>query len=666
MRVLRLLAMSIVVLGTLLVPAAAQAAVDLTVADAGILDPTVASGARTKIVVPVKNLGGTTAPATTLTFFLSTDARLGRDRALAGSGKVPSLRARVSRNITTLVTLPRGLKPDDYRIFACVDPRAMVKESSDRNNCSKVPEPIAIERPATRVKVTPTVATGYIGGEGSIGPSGGAVMLINGQTVYQLFVPANALARPTRITMKPLASVAGMPFAAPMAAGVQLEPKGLEFARPAVLVITGNGIAPGDNQAVFSYDGNGSDLHLEPQLPARPAEAAAYDPNSTVYLPILHFSGAGLVPITDQEAAVQQRKGAANARDRLSQEARDKLKKGEDIEPLVEAYVDEVLMPEAAAASFSDAMYESAMRDYISWQRMRILLGLEDESNARLNAKLAQLEKLLDEAWKNVVKRAEARCQQGGFDVTARIIPLERQRQLLGIDGAPNEFSQVVRRCWHFELRVKSTVKRDVDGGVQGFSGSEHMTWTLEAKVPLQLKAQTDGIEVALGQLAGASGMPYTEHQYTGHGTVDFGPLGGGTCTYSFSGQTDAGMLDVQDGSIVKQWQGPLEPFFVFTLGTPRELIAQNCQGTSAGQPWTDNEPQWQQYWFQWWRAAHDTWSMGTDPGGQNDTGPYLLQMQPSRHPIVGTLTVNKAWPDQGATLTETWTLEHKPLPAPK
>jgi hypothetical protein len=646
------------------VPATAGAAPDFALTDAAILDPLVPNGGRTKVLVPVRNLGRDAAPATTITFFLSTDARFGGDRVLGGTGLVAKLGPRASRNVTTLVTLPAGLRVDDYRVFACVDQRHLVREASDANNCLRVGEPIVVEPKSTPVRVTPQLATGAAVFEQTVSAAqGGRVIATTADgTFYSLSIPAGALANDTRISMKPLASLGGLPFAGGLTAGVQLEPRGLEFAKPAMLVISGDRINAAAANTTFAYDASGTGFHITPPLRDVPAELqTGLDPAKTVYVPVLHFSGAGIAPATTQEQAVQQRKGAANARDRLAQDLRKTLQEQGDSAALFEQYVDQVLLPEAAAASFSDAMYEAALRDHVSWQRMRDLAGNGPQS-ARLKAKLAQLEQLLDAAWKQVVKRADERCRQGGFDVIGRIIPLERLRVLAGLGGTPNEFSAITERCWRFELKVRSTVTRDSDGGVPGFRGAEHMVWTLEGKVPLRLRGESGGVEVAIGQLFGAAPFPYVVRQYTGDGDIDFGAFGSERCQYSWAGTTTAGQITVHDGSILTRYAGPLEPYFEFDLGEPTESIHHDCHGTAFGQPTNNVGDEDEHHFMKWWRSAHAEWSADSNPGAEDDAGKWTVKLQPGRHPIVGQLTYTKAWPDLGTSMTETWTLTHKPL----
>lgn len=657
----------------LLLQGIAQAAPgsDLTVTGTGTLTPLARSGSATKIVVQVVNKGRTAAGQSHVRFLLSTDASLSKkDKQLGSGSKLTSLRGRAATSVSTTLRLPR-LAPRPYFIFACVDDTRMVAETNERNNCSVRGAPISVQAARKPFKIVATDLAPTSLGSKTISTKGGTVQAFTANATYALIVPAGALARDTLITIKPLASVGGLPFAAGMTAGVRFEPEGLQFALPATLVIAGPGLVPRADDAVFSFHGSGSGFHLQPGFRTTPTVIDGADPATTIYIPVLHFSGVGIAPATDRETAMQYRRDAATASDQLAQQFNRDTRANKDTSATMEAYVDQVLIPEAAAGVYSDAMYEAALADFVSWQRLRLMWKLKDSDMSKsLRAKVAYLNKLLDEAWAQVIIRAEKRCRAGDFTVIARILALERARQLglqaIGRDAESDseEFAKVTQRCWRFELKVTSRLVRKTSGGFGGFEGTEDMAWTLTSRVPLKVEGDTP-IAIAAGRLVGASPLIYSERRYAGTGTVDLGEvLGKNDCAMSFAGATRAGALTVHDGAILAGPRGPLDPTITIELGDPGESIRTVCRGQvffGIGDINTD-ETEWKSHFIQWWRGAHAHQSVAGVAGYDADDGPWTLQLKPSRHPIVGKLTTNQVWADQGATLTESWELIHTPL----
>jgi hypothetical protein len=229
--------------------------------------------------------------------------------------------------------------------------------------------------------------------------------------------------------MTPLASLAGSPLGDGLVGGVQLEPDGLELAKAATLVIQGERIVPGPSQTAFGYHGTGQDFHLEPLYRQPPPGLQDYDPNTALLVPVSHFSGTGIQPATNIDAVRDLRYGAMEARDRLAERAAKAIQTERDggpsangeLERVLNDYLDQVVIPDAAAASFSDALFANGLKSYLSWQRQRELLGIQGDFASRI----AQVEKLLDQAFKALVKRLGNRCKAGDLAVQARILSLE-------------------------------------------------------------------------------------------------------------------------------------------------------------------------------------------------------------------------------------------------
>ena len=120
-----------------------------------------------------------------------------------------------------------------------------------------------------------------------IGASGGQLRTTDshGRT-YVLDIPPMALRDSVDITLTPVASYE-MPSGATLLAAAQFAPEGLRLAVPGRLAIVAPGGAPG--AAGFGYSGQGDSLHLD--LLGRHGD--------TLFLPVRHFSGAGVATTTD-------------------------------------------------------------------------------------------------------------------------------------------------------------------------------------------------------------------------------------------------------------------------------------------------------------------------------------------------------------------------------
>ena len=637
----------------MLVPASAHAArvPDLTVVDAGVLEPVLVPGQKTKVSVVVQNKGRATSKKAVVRFFLIPEK--GKSKPLAGKVRVGKIKPKKTKTVTTRVKVPGTLKPGAFSVLACVDPPAGAPDANARNDCPKPKkaEPIGVlPKPAPSKSVTPQIAEGGYPAKGVVSRDGGSLSAYSAdfKRLYTLVVPPGALANNQQIEIKPLSGVGGLPFAGGMVGGVQLEPAGLEFSRPAALIISGEGISTQPNQVAFGYNGNGADFRLAAWFLKPPDFVqGSYDPSNSIVIPVEHFSGVGVAPATDLETARQLSYDAQEARDRLSQEIAKEIEdardgKDNDLQEATERilldYLEQVMLPEAAAASFSDAMYERAVRNLISWERQRQLLGGGEDLPAKYHALMKRINQLLEIAWEKLVIRAENRCYAGDFSIIARIIPLERQRQLLGgIEGGRNEFSEALVRCFKFELRLISRVVHKGSANLGGgWTASSDETYEIRATVPLAIEGGSGGIEVLAADLVGSAPATYTVVQNTGSGTIDFGGFGNSSCTFRSTGNTIPGQADVTQaglglgisGSDVKRI---MKPFTLISLGDPQEEINSQCEGQAFGQPTSSNENEYQRNFMRWWQVRAP--GRADEPGrGQLEPGRSVAR--PVAHPV--------------------------------
>jgi len=93
-----------------------------------------AAGLVIQVTDTTANVGTGTSPASTTSFYLSSNAVLETTDPIVGTRQVPELAAGISSSGTTQVTLPDGLAPGSYSLFAMADGPRAVTESKEFNN----------------------------------------------------------------------------------------------------------------------------------------------------------------------------------------------------------------------------------------------------------------------------------------------------------------------------------------------------------------------------------------------------------------------------------------------------------------------------------------------------------------------------------------------------
>jgi hypothetical protein len=107
----------------------------------------------------VKNTGKAPAPATRTLFYLSADAKLGKDDPVAGQAHSPALGAGEHSSTPAQVKAPPGTQPGTYYVITCADGTHKVRESNESNNCR-----------ASKVETTMTCAAGDADCDGYLPP----------------------------------------------------------------------------------------------------------------------------------------------------------------------------------------------------------------------------------------------------------------------------------------------------------------------------------------------------------------------------------------------------------------------------------------------------------------------------------------------------------------
>jgi CARDB len=156
----------VALLALLLLASVAEAATrpDLTLRSLSNPPQSVVAGGSFQVTAQVANRGTAGARRSVAGFFLSRDSRRDRSDVLLSGKAVKALRAGRSGRTTVTLTIPAGTPPRSYRVIACADRLAKLREAREGNNCR-------VARAALRVTAAPT--GGNPGGDPGGGPPGG-------------------------------------------------------------------------------------------------------------------------------------------------------------------------------------------------------------------------------------------------------------------------------------------------------------------------------------------------------------------------------------------------------------------------------------------------------------------------------------------------------------
>lgn len=190
-------------------------------------------------------------------------------------------------------------------------------------------------------------------------------------TTYSFAIPQGAVPDGTSITMTPIASISGAPASATFAGGVKLEPSGLQLAQPAILTVTPAHPVSLKTAVGFGFEGSGTSFQYALALPT----SGSYE------IPVMHFSGAGLISDSSTAAAPPSGGDASTqwmydiklhlwGADQLDQEA-DKLAIAHDCEK----WTDYLRISEAPTGMTTDAgMYKVLADMYAAWHDCDLLV----------------------------------------------------------------------------------------------------------------------------------------------------------------------------------------------------------------------------------------------------------------------------------------------------
>lgn len=386
------------------------------------------------------------------------------------------------------------------------------------------------ETPTNPIKLTVSLDKDH-STEAVIGMEGGTLSTTGTDgTVYKLDIPAKALVSETKITMTPVASLSGLP-GEPHTYAVQFAPEGLYFYEDAILTITPPNPIPVESQIYFNFHGDGTGFGL----------AAPLKDLQEMKIRVFHFSGIGVAEVSINtlpdlqaqlsgdamvriESLVNRRLDEERARERARVEATSLTP--EELANLIDRYEQQEVAPALESAGDSCVAGKEAIAKVLQLERERQLLGT---SSGMSEKAAADLRALISKASINCVKQEYQRCVDEHHinGMIPLYVGLMRMHALLGGEGGPEpEELQVAKdlttKCLTFELQFHSEGSFDTgDGGYKS---------AVDGKITLHFDPDTftisgsgplDNLSFEFRPPAGGSGMKCTAENKTGGSTFE-------------------------------------------------------------------------------------------------------------------------------------------------
>jgi len=345
----------------------------------------------------------------------------------------------------------------------------------------------------------------YIDSEG-----GSITAIAKDGTEYILEIPKDALHENTLITLAPVASIEGYPFAeTPFGVG-HLEPDGLRLFKPANLTIIPQGGYDLDEFVTFAYDGMGTDFHFYPMSTLT---------ETAVSFQIMSFSGYGGGNATGQEQEQQQSRLPSKEQARYYHEVTrhlnnevKKMLKDPDYEghcPDAEtqahffnlhmAIFDNVIMPRLQAAETNDAILADAIREFLQWEADNHIYGphlycnyYNEEDGFHPEAMESIIKGLL-----NAIEKSHERCVDN-FDPSevSKMLDWVGISQLLGFDDM--EAEEEIVKCLIFEVDFSSQIRDESEGSWNSYVRSLDIELILTESLLLRMWKGSKELEYVL------------------------------------------------------------------------------------------------------------------------------------------------------------------------
>jgi hypothetical protein len=476
--------------------------------------------------------------------------------------------------------------------------------------------------------------------ESVVPAAGGVLQAESGGVRYTLTIPEGALMSDQDVRLTPVQSIDGLPMSGGLLGAVQLEPEGVRFLKPAVLQIeVQDGFDP-VQAAGFAYHGSGQEFHLFP----------AFVEGNTLRLEIWHFSGYGGGAATPEDIDQQRQNPPTSPEDRLNQEVGDILSKStaegadmpvDQLEPILRAYLLNVILPNLKAAETNDKLLDAAAGQLLSFDRMLQLIGCDDLFERELEKAYASLMKGLrnafDKAYERCIDKPDA--MEAG-NMLQRLLEI----QLMGDDIAggytlENKFGHL-QNCLTFQLQFDSLVVWELDNNM-----------VLESQVTAEVDLRMD--ENLL--FHGSSELLYRSFRVRFQGESE---AVNEICTFNV--ETKDASVTIEDATI--NWKNlngkpEIQIQMPFGPGVPRDRWDMKCQTGSSGGWIETNIPGDMAMWAAGFEQIHsdsrvDGWSSG---GG---TVYFLHPWQRVGGRVFARHTASKTVPQPNSKVTEDLTVD--------
>ena len=625
----------LVVLVVLALPAPASAA-KAGVRSVSVGDASVAAGS--KLVATVRVQG---PQAVRLRFALAASGR----RTAIGGVKVPASGPRMAK---ARLRVPRTLAPGSYRLIACAGARCRTLRGTIGVRARPDPAGFDVTTDA------PDTGIQRIGRQG-----GSAFALAPDGTFYTLVVPPGALETPVPITIAPVTSASGLPFSGGLVAGVKLGPDGVEFLKPATLLIRRDDLVATVDQRVLGARGNGRQAFLS-HFSRDLRDVGGLVDEHTLALPVRHFSTYVVARGTAAETSAQAARTPSDALDAAHQTMSEGLSEARSCElitggcgsgandDLAEALDDvkeQVIDPELEAAEQHPADIER------SNEAIRAALALERERELVGNGSRGNVYDAVGKAIERASKRARELCYAGDVRWAVELLALDRQAQILTKENGADGVTAMLK-CLRFEVRVSSLIAHEGNGGQVSDDRFE-----LDATVPLTGSAE--------GRIEGSA--PFVHRHYSTSAVTP-------SCTFT-------GTRTVDSTYYVQLWT-PVSPDADPSLpgalikgtnrslalgvdpGEPVEFERLTC--TVDGRTSSDERVNGLGWAFYWKEMLH----LSDQIGGSTDrrVGPwYINEFEPGRKTSRGTMLARKViatdepYGNGTKTVRELWEVIHTP-----
>lgn len=295
--------------------------------------------------------------------------------------------------------------------------------------------------------VTPVLDTAHAASALVTAETGGTITATGADgSVFVLEVPPDGVLTDEEITLTPVASLDGKPFAGP-ASAVDITPHGLQLTQLATLTITPPAAIPLSRQLVFATRQSGKDFHAYP-----PTQDA-----SQVQLQLSHFSvgGVGSATSTEREAVAGRTPDDAQAQlEKLIGEQVQEMKRqgsfdGDLLVPHLLDYYQHVVRPRLVGATHDDSLAALALASFLGWLREAHVVVVDDLVHTQITEGLA----LVDQVAQYAFDQGFERCMNKETAYAAALMALARLITILGgPESVGDQARERLEKCARFEL----------------------------------------------------------------------------------------------------------------------------------------------------------------------------------------------------------------------